>query len=165
MHFRLCFSDVFCFIEWYWKKMTKVFEHILIPYNGTSGSKKAFKKATALAQSINANITIVTCLEERPTFGFFNTKTSKQTFEKESRQIEKQHLELEKFAKGHDITFDSKIIKNGIASVKILDFAKQHDVDLIIMTKTKITSTYERQHYQSTIENVFRNAHCPILIL
>jgi len=52
-----------------------------------------------------------------------------------------------------------------MASVKILEFAKQHDVDLIIMTKTKISSRYEKQHYQSTIENVFRNAHCPILIL
>ncbi|WP_316504200.1 universal stress protein [Nitrosopumilus sp.] len=49
--------------------------------------------------------------------------------------------------------------------MRILEFAKQHKVDLIIMTKTKITSRYEKQHYQSTIENVFRNAHCPILTI
>jgi nucleotide-binding universal stress UspA family protein len=145
--------------------MARTFEHILIPYNGTTGSNKAFRKAMSLASSINAKITILTCLEERPAFGFFKTKTSKQEFEKEHKLIEKQHLDLEKLAKKHDIPFSSKIVKNGMASVKILEFAKQHDVDLIIMTKTKISSRYEKQHYQSTIENVFRNAHCPILIL
>lgn len=145
--------------------MTRIFQHILIPYNGTTGSNKAFRKAIPLASSINAKITVLTCLEERPTFGFFKTKTSKQEFEKESKLVEKQHLELEKFAKKHDVQFNSRIVKNGMASVKILEFAKQHDVDLIMMTKTKISSSYEKQHYQSTIGNVFRNAQCPILIL
>ena len=105
------------------------------------------------------------CLEERPTFGFFKTKTSKQEFEKESKLVEKQHMELEKLAKKHDIPFSSKIVKNGMASVKILEFAKQHDVDLIITTRTKLASHYEKQHYHSTVENMFRNAPCPILIL
>ena len=145
--------------------MTNTFKHVLVPYNGTTGSEKAFRKSVALAGSIQAQITVLTCLEERPTFGFFKTKTSKQEFEKERKLIEKQHLELEKFAKEHDVSCDSKIVKNGLASVKILEFARQHNADLIIMTKTKISSNYEKQHYQSTIENVFRNTHCPILIL
>ncbi|MCH9657993.1 universal stress protein [archaeon] len=145
--------------------MTKIFEHILIPYNGTSGSNKSFRKAVLLAPVTHAKITVLTCLEERPTFGFFKTKTSKQEFEKESKKIEKQHMQLEKYSRDHDVSFSSKIVKNGLASVKILEFARQYDVDLIVMTKTKLTSRYEKQHYQSTIENVFRNAHCPILIL
>ena len=145
--------------------MARIFEHILIPYNGTTGSQKAFRKAVSLAPSINAKITVLTCLEERPALGFFKTKTSKQEFEKERKLVEKHHLELETIAKKHAISFSSKIVKNGMASVKILEFSKQHGVDLIIMTKTKISSRYEKQHYQSTIENVFRNTHCPILIL
>lgn len=145
--------------------MNNSFKHILVPYNGTAGSKKAFRKAVTLASSIQAKITILTCLEERPTFGFFKTKTNKQEFEKERQLIEKQQLELEKFAKGHDVSCDSKIVKNGLASTKILEFARQHDVDLIITTKTKFSSRYEKQHYHSTVENMFRNAHCPILIL
>ena len=145
--------------------MVRIFEHILIPYNGTPGSQKAFRKAVSLAPSINAKITVLTCLEERPTFGFFKTKTSKQEFEKESKLVEKQHMELEKLAKKHDIPFSSKIVKNGMASVKILEFAKQHDADLIITTRTKLASHYEKQHYHSTVENMFRNAPCPILIL
>lgn len=145
--------------------MTKTFEHILIPHNGGPGSQKAFRKAISLASSIQAKITVFTCLEERQIFGFFKTKTSKQEFEKECKLVEKQHRTLEKFAKEHNVSYRSRIVKKGLASMKILEFAKQHDVDLIIMTKTKLSSYYEKQHYHSTVENVFRNATCPIMIL
>ena len=145
--------------------MSKTFENILVPYNGTAGSEKAFKKAISLASSINAKITVITCLEERSTFGFFKTKTSKQEFEKETKAVEKQHLKLEKFAKDHNISSRSKIAKNGLASTRILEYAKQHKVDLIITTRTKLSSSYEKQHYHSTVENMFRNSPCPILIL
>ena len=145
--------------------MNKTFEHILVPYNGSAGSEKTFRKAVSLANSIQAHITILTCLEERFTFGFFKTKTSEKEFEKERKMIEKQQLELEKFAKEQNVSCDSKIVKNGLASIKILEFAQKNSVDLIIMTRTKFSSHYEKQHYHSTIENVFRNAHCPILIM
>ncbi len=145
--------------------MTKTFEHILVPYNGTTGSEKAFKKAISLAASIQAKITLLTCLEERQTFGFFKTKASKQEFEKERKIVEKQQLKLEKFAKEHDVSCGSKIVKNGLASTKILEFAKEHNVDLIITTRTKLSSHYEKQYYHSTVENMFRSAPCPILIL
>jgi nucleotide-binding universal stress UspA family protein len=145
--------------------MIKTFEHILVPYNGTTGSEKAFRKAISLAVSIQAKITLLTCLEERQTFGFFKTKASKLEFEKERKTVEKQQLKLEKFAKEHNIACSSKIVKNGLASTKILEFAKQHNVDLIITTKTKLSSHYEKQYYHSTVENMFRNSPCPILIL
>ena len=145
--------------------MTKVFEHILVPYNGTGGSNKSFRKAVSLASLIDAKVTVLTCLEERPSFGFFKTKTSKQEFEKEQKSAEKQHGILEKFAATKGVTCKSKIVKNGFASKSILEFAKKYDVDLVIMTKTKISSNYERMHYQSTIENVLRNAVCPTLVL
>jgi len=145
--------------------VTRTFEHILVPYNGATGSEKAFRKAISLAHSIQAKITVLTCLEERPTFGFFKTKTSKQEFEKETKAVEKQHLKLEKFAKDHDISCSSKIVKNGLPSTRILEYAKQHKTDLIITTRTKLSSQIEKQHYQSTVENMFRNSPCPILIL
>jgi len=145
--------------------MAKVFEHILVPYNGTSGSEKAFKKAISLASSIDSKITVLTCIEERQTFGFFKTKTSKQEYEKERKLVEKQHLKLEKICTEKDIPFGSAITKNGLASERIVDYAKKHDVDLIITKRTKMTSSYEKHSYHSTVENMFRLSPCPILIL
>ena len=145
--------------------MTKTFDHMLVPYNGTTGRQKGFRKAVALAQVTKAKITINTCLEKRPVFGFFKTKTSRQESEKECKSVQKQHNELKEFAGEHNVVFDSKVVKNGMASIKILQFTKQHDIDLTLMAKKKISSHYEKMHYQSAIENMFRNTHCPVLIL
>ena len=145
--------------------MIKIFEHILVPYNGTAGSEKAFRKSVFMASVMDAKLTVITCLEERPTFGFFKTKTSREEFEKERKQIQTQHQKLEQFANTHNISFEAKIIKNGMASIRILEFAHEHNVDLIVMTKTKLKSHFEKQHYHSTVENVIRNTPCPILIL
>lgn len=145
--------------------MAKVFEHILVPYNGTAGSEKAFKKAISLTSSTNSKITVLTCIEERQTFGFFKTKTSKQEFEKERKLVEKQHQKLEKVCNDKELKFTSTITKNGLASERIVDYAKKHDVDLIITKRTKMISSYEKHSYHSTVENMFRLAPCPILIL
>ena len=145
--------------------MARVFEHILVPHNGTTGSDKSFKKAISLASLTNSKITVLTCIEERQTFGFFKTKTSKQEYEKERKLVERQHQKLEKICKDKDIPFGSAITKNGLASERIVDYAKQHDVDLIIAKRTKINLRYEKRYHHSTVENMFRLAPCPILIL
>ena len=89
--------------------MNKIFEHILVPYNGCPGSQKAFKKAIDLTQLTNSKITILTCLEDRATFGLFKTKTQKQEFEKLEtglmyalKTTQRKSQELEDWANGFD---------------------------------------------------------------
>lgn len=142
-----------------------IFKHILVPFNGTTQSKNAFRKAVSLAKTTQAKITILTCLEERHFFGFFRTKTSKQEYEREQKIIEKEHKKLEKIAENHNVDCKSKIVKSSLASTGILNFADSHDVDLIIMSRTKLHTLVEKQSYWSTLENVFRNTSCPLLIL
>ena len=145
--------------------MNKLFEHILVPYNGSLGSEKAFKKAVALAQMSKAKITIVTCLEERTTFGLFKTKTSKNEYENEHKLVAQKHIVLEKYAKKYDVLSNFKIIKNISVSHAILEFADKCDIDLIIFGTRKFVSHYEKMYYPSTIENVSKNFHGAILIL
>jgi nucleotide-binding universal stress UspA family protein len=145
--------------------MKNTFKNILVPYNGTDGSQKAFDKAVGLASPIHANITIFTCVEKRSTFSFFKSKTKNDEYEKERKTVETQHMKMKTFANKNKVECNSQIVQGNYASEEILSFADQHNIDLIIMSKTKFTSHKERMHYQSTLENVFRNAHCPILIL
>ncbi|MDH3341002.1 MAG: universal stress protein [Nitrosopumilus sp.] len=144
--------------------MSSVFNHILVPCNWTPGAQKAFKKAVKLAEICQAKITILTCLEDCRTFGFFKTKASKQEFEKERRLLEKQHTDMKNLA-SRFVLVDSKIVKNGKASEKILEFADRHNADLIILGKKKHSTHYEKMHYHSTMESIFRNARCAILIV
>ena len=44
---------------------------------------------------------------------FFKTKTSKQEFEREQKQVEKLHVQLGEFSGEYDVPFNSKIVKNG----------------------------------------------------
>ena len=144
--------------------MNKIFEHILVPYNGCPGSQKAFKKAIDLTQITNSKITILTCLENRPAFGFFKTKTQKKELDNEEKFVSKEHLKLEEYAKKKNIPLETKITKSNMASQTILEFAEKHNVDLIVMgMKTK--SEFKNIHYPSTIEDVSKGFHGAVLIL
>lgn len=144
--------------------MNKIFEHILIPYNGCPGSQKAFRKSVELAQMTKSKITIITCIEERSTFGLFKTKTSKKEVENERKSITLEHEKLGNYANKYDVLLNSKIIASNSASLTILEFAEKHNVDLIVMGMNRRTR-YEKRHYPSTIEDISRNFNGAILIL
>ena len=146
-------------------KLTKIFEHILVPYNGTIESNKAYKKAIAMASSINAKITIFTCLERRSIFALFKKKAKKEELNGEKKIVENQHKEMINYAEQHGVTASSKIERGDYASEKILDFAQQHKIDLIILSKKKFSSHSEKFHYHSTVEAVSKNSDCAILII
>ena len=146
-------------------KNVKLFERVLFPYKGTTAEEKPFKQTIKLASSIGAKVTILTCLEERHVFGVFKTKTSKREFEREYEAVKKSHYYMKQYAQEHYVTCYSKIIKGGLPSIKILEFAKKHNTELIVLTKTTLSSHYEKLHHHSTVENVSKNATCPILIL
>jgi len=144
--------------------MAKTFRHILVPYNGCPGSQKAFKKAIELTQLTKSKITILTCLEDRTTFGLFKTKINKQEFENEQKLVIKEHAKLESYAKEYDILLNSKIIKTNMPSHTILEFAEKNNIDLIVMGMKNRTK-YEKIHFPSTIEDVSKNFHGALLIL
>lgn len=145
--------------------MNETFEHMLVPYNGTSGSQKAFRKAVALARHIRAKVTVITCLEERTTFGLFKTRIDKQEYEKERSLVEQEHSQLASYASKYDVFPIFKITKSNIPSHSILEFAKNNDVDLIIMGRRKFVTRYEKIHHHTTIEDLSQNFHGGILIL
>ncbi|MDH3313378.1 MAG: universal stress protein, partial [Nitrosopumilus sp.] len=47
--------------------MVGIFEHILIPYNGTSGSEKAFEKALEIAEKFESKLTAMTVIQSKTT--------------------------------------------------------------------------------------------------
>ncbi|MCV0393156.1 MAG: universal stress protein [Nitrosopumilus sp.] len=144
--------------------MSKNFEEILVPFNGTDGSQKAFKKAVAIAGLEKSKITILTCIEERATFGLFKTKTNKQEFEKEKSQIKSEHDKLQEYAKKSDVSVNSEIIISDRPALTILEYADKHNVDIIILGKRKLTK-FEKIHFPSTIEDIVKNFHGAVLIL
>ena len=145
--------------------MAKTFEHILVPFDGTKESQKSFKKAVSLAQQTQAKITVFTCIEKRTTFALFKGKKKNEEFDKEKKIVEKQHSEMKEYAKKYEITCNSKIVRGENAANEILSYVEKNDIDLILMIKTKFVSQYEKMYHYTTIENVFSNTSCAVLIL
>ena len=60
-----------------------VFQKILVPYDGTKSSQRSLSYAFNLSKLTNSEITVLFCLIERFTFGFFKTKADKKIFKKQ----------------------------------------------------------------------------------
>ncbi len=52
-------------------------QKILVPYDGTKSSDRAFKNAINIAKTYGAEIKIITVIKDVATFGFFKTKADK----------------------------------------------------------------------------------------
>ncbi|WP_428323978.1 universal stress protein [Nitrosopumilus sp.] len=138
---------------------------ILIPYDATPSSKKAVKKVFPLIEKHNSKIIFLSCIHDKATFGFFKTKSDKKEIEQERKKIQKYHEELKKEAEGFDIPSSSKIIKSDLESRSIIEYSKEQNIDLIVMSKSKLGTHAEKMYYNSTVDAVFKNAPCPLLYI
>jgi nucleotide-binding universal stress UspA family protein len=106
---------------------------------------------------------LLTCIRDRASFGFFKSKSDKKEMEKEKMKAEKYHEDVAKKVEKLGVSTISKIVKSDLESKTIVDYAKKEDVDLIIMSKSKLRTYAERVYYNSTVEAVFKKTSIPFL--
>ena len=145
--------------------MTDLYENILVPYNGTKESVKAFKKAVNIASVFSAKITILTCIERRSIFSLFKKQTKKEELDKEQEFVEREHKEMRKFASNKGVEVLSKIKRTDHVANEIIEFADENKIDLIILSRKKFSLSAEKIHYHSTVEGVLQNSRYSILIV
>ena len=138
---------------------------ILIPYDATPSSEKAVKKIFPLIEKQDSKIIFLTCIHDKATFGFFKTKSDRKEIEEQKKRAQKNHEIVKKEAEKFDIISSSKIIKSNLESHSIIEYAKDHQIDLIVMSKSKVGTHAEKMYYNSTVDAVFKNAPCPFLYI
>ncbi|MHA7734041.1 universal stress protein [Nitrosopumilus sp. S6] len=138
---------------------------ILIPFDGTASSEKAIKNTFPLIEKHNSEVVFLTCIHDKATFGFFKTKSDKKEMEQQKKKAEENHECLKKEVEKLGISSSSKVIKSDLESRSIIEYAKDHNIDLIVMSKTKIGTHAEKMYYNSTVDAVFKNAPCPFLYI
>ena len=141
------------------------FQKILVPYDATPSSEKAFKRILPIIEKHCSKIILLICIRDRATFGFFQTKSDKKSLEQEKKKAQKFQDMAKKDAQKFELSITSKIVKSDLESDSIVDYAKEQKVDLIVMSKTKLTTNAEKMYYISTVEAVFRKAPCPLLYI
>ena len=140
--------------------MRQNIKQILLPYDGTKSSERAFKYALRLAKVHQAKLLILTCIRDQATFGFFKLKSEKKKIERQKANAENTIEKLKEKAKSFGIPLKSRIAKCEIISKEIVDYAKKQDVDIIAMSKTRHGTAAEKMYSESTVDRVFKSSPC-----
>ena len=109
-------------------------KNILVAYDSSSFSNRAFKSALDIAEPNKSKITIVTVVTGiyQPSIGF-SMKFSKDLLEKNTKMLKKLFTDLQTMASKKDISISLKILHNPSVSKAITNYVNSHKFDLIII--------------------------------
>ncbi len=141
-----------------------VFKNILVPYDATSFSNRAFRKALDIAKKDGSKITIFTVVggEYSAIRGF--SKISPQIIKKQQRAAKKFIYNLESAAKSSNVPVSVKI-KQGTTIVKeIINFAKSKKLDLIVIGSHGRTGL-NKLILGSVANGVAQQAKCSVMVV
>ncbi|SOZ35124.1 universal stress protein [Cupriavidus neocaledonicus] len=112
-----------------------MFQHILLPTDGSELSKKAINGGLELAKAIGARVTAYVCLEEYPYTPFSEIVVeAPQAFKDRIENQARLYLkEVENLATAAGVTFDADMSTFAVPYLGIIDAAERHGCDVIFM--------------------------------
>jgi len=144
------------------------FKNILVPIDFSHFSKKALEAAVELAECCNGKIHLLHIEED--IFHVEEVDHANPSLEKISDEMHKAFVaqkkrDLEQF-KSYipKKMFAGAIIKEGHAFIEIIKFAKNNDIDVIVMSSHG-RSGLRQALLGSTTDKVSRKAGCAVLII
>ncbi|HET6516836.1 MAG TPA: universal stress protein [Nitrosopumilaceae archaeon] len=153
---------------------SKILKKILVPYDGSSYSKKALARAMELAHNLDSEIILINVVNlsyiapPGGLQGLIKGKSKKSPMEKWKKSVKnnaKKMLEsCVRKCKSNGVTA-SYVIKDGNISQEILDFAKKRKTTLIIIGSQGLAGISKLKTLGSVSRKVSEQAHCPVLIV
>ena len=135
-----------------------MFTRILIPTDGTTGSACAVENGLELAAKHGADVHALYVVETDSSMSHYDVVRERQE-EAGEAAVE----EVERRAREYDISV-TKAFRYGVPHEEILDYAADHDADLVMMG-THGRSGFERLVSAGSVaERVVRNADVPVMV-
>jgi len=146
---------------------------ILVPYDGSKFSVKALTKAMELAHNLDSEIFLLSVvnigyISPPGLLGLIKSSQEKKAIKKWSKSIELDTKKILKNAakkcesKGITVSFR---IEHGNVVDKILDFAKQKKISLIVIGSCGLHGIGKLKTLGSVSRKISENAKCPVLII
>ena len=142
------------------------FKKILVPYDGSECSLRAFKIATEMAKKFNSKLTVVTVILE-----FYYTRSLYANVRYEEILLKKQRgsannalSKIRTNAKKQGIDVATDVLKSNSVVKQIVSFAKSKKVDLIIMGTHVRTGLY-KLILGNVANGVSQRVSCPVLLV
>ena len=139
--------------------------NILVPFDGSSYSVKAFNAALDIAKKQQAKISILTCLEKENLGAWYKDKRINKKIMKDAKKFAMDSLsKLENSAEKLDVLLSAHILETKSISKQIVDFANSKKINLIVMGSHGQTG-FNRLILGSVSNSVSQLAKCPVLII
>jgi len=140
-----------------------LFRNILVPYDGSSHSKHAFKVALDMAKKYNSKLSMVTVLDTSSGYWGHSTLWDK-AMGGTKNLVTKEFESFKSAAKKARVSFISEIIESKSVTKTIISYSKSMKIDLIVLGAQGITG-WDKLILGSVTDSVAHRVRCPVLIV
>lgn len=142
-----------------------MFSNILVPFDLSNQSVRAFKTALNIAKNYNSKITLLTCIEgDAWHHKFYDSRADNELIKKQKKASQSQITKLEVLAKKSGVNTKSQILKSRSVVKDIVTYAKSRKFDLIVMGSHGRTGM-DKLILGSVANGVTQKASCPVLLI
>ena len=143
----------------------RLFQNILVPFDLSNQSTRAFKVALDVAKKYQSKVTLLTCLEgDAWHHKYYDARADFELIKKQKKVTKKYVEKLELLAEKNDISMKSRIMPSKSVVKDIVTFAKSGKYDLLVIGSHG-RSGFDRWLLGSVANGVSQKATCPILIV
>ena len=137
---------------------------ILVPFDGSGYSQKAFEKGLEIAEKFESELIVMTVLQSKISDSAgISLERLEEIQEEEEDAATAMLKKLEDQANGKKIPFSIEIIHNPSSSDGIVSFANNNNIDLIVIGSHGRTG-FRKIVLGSVASGVLEHAKCPVLI-
>ena len=141
------------------------FKNILVPFDGSKYSRRAFEKAVELAKNNDTKIKILTCISAgHGTDMAFETKFTDMDEKRQEKAALAEIAKMTSIAKKSGIPASGAVVKTISIPNKIISFAKSQKSDLIVMGSHGRTG-FLKIVIGSVANYVLSKSPCPVLVV
>jgi nucleotide-binding universal stress UspA family protein len=144
-----------------------MYQHILLPTDFSQFSFQAIPHAVSLCTAFSATLHIIRVIPPVTDFVGLGSSfsVSVQTMIQEEKRTSKDHLtQIVEQQVPNEIDVQTKVLDGIHAWEGIIRYAKDNQIDLIVMT-THGTTGLKHALFGGTTEKVIRRARCPVLTI
>lgn len=141
------------------------FSNILVPFDGSVFSMRAFKAAISIAKRKKSKIHILTCLEKDNLGAWYVDKRINKQIMKDAKNFAKESMvRLERIAEESDVSITIHIQETKSIAKEIVNFSDSRKINLVVIGSHGQTG-FNKMILGSVSSKVSQLAKCPVLII
>ena len=141
------------------------FSKILVPFDASAYSMKAFKSALDIAKNQKSEIHVLTCLEKENLGAWYKDSRINKKIMTDAKNYAKDVLsKLEKIGSDNEVPISITIKETKSIAKEIVEFSNSKKINLIVIGSHGQTG-FNRMILGSVSNKVSQLAKCPVLIV